>query len=203
MHVYHIHDRGNRPFQVRVKGHTVSVYKADPISAKTQRYTYSTCVVARRPFVHLWVGADLGQGPKADGNTVLALVETQVVDAASGPAPASAPAQAPRRYQYQYIYVGPTIKTFTTLRPLHHYYSPLGPAGDPRPYAVDAYGRAYLLQLPSVSGTIRVPAADVRRYQDPYAAYLTLDATSAHRFRRDHGFPARVLAQGRIQFAPS
>lgn len=149
---YTIIDNWSRPFQVRVEGKVVSIFRRTSAhSAPVDKYDEKPCVTFEAELVFVgksrltsMTKASSSHGPGYDGHTMLF-----------------------RRSEQEYIHVSGSIGRFCPYSVIAHYSSPLGANEVPYSYAEDVAGNTYLFREEVVLAT----AAWKGKHDDPYDCY--------------------------------
>jgi hypothetical protein len=127
---YLTHDNGGRPFRVEIdkKENIITVfvnYKFKPFDEIFNKKVFSS------KYQKIWIGKSpktemttfsSGIGPKFDGNSILI-----------------------EKSNNTYVFIGDTIFSFKSIKPITEFVSPIGNSDVPYPYAIDSEGNFYLM----------------------------------------------------------
>lgn len=126
---YAILDNGGVPFNVKIKGALVEIYKNTYDYGKERLTKYMEFILTyntEKVFIGRSIKNEMTEfsgayGPKYDGNSILLQLKNQ------------------------YIYIGTEIYSFVPLAPIKTYVSPVGNNEVPYPYAIDIKNNYYLM----------------------------------------------------------
>lgn len=165
--IYYIHDNGGRPFKIVVRGGKVSVYARndDDIMADSYNLTPLVKFNAAKTFVgksvrNVMTEFGNGFGDQFKGNTLLLLLKDADVNPGAKP---------------KYVFIGESIFSFTTRKPIQSYYSPVGNNDSPYPFAIDTDKNIYLLWNKVIMLGSKYGSLDVNSFNgDPSSLYIDI-----------------------------
>lgn len=159
---YLTHDNGGRPLRVEInkKENTISAfinYNFDEFTKLFNKKVFSS------KYQKIWIGKSPktemttfsgGHGPKFDGNSILI-----------------------EKSNNTYVFIGDTIFSFKSIKPITEFVSPVGNSDVPYPYAIDSEGNVYLMLANIIitpnPSTIKVMSNKVYK-EDPYLFYYII-----------------------------
>lgn len=151
--VYLTHDNGGRPFKVAIfDNKNIKIFK-NTTGNKKKLSNKDVLLFDLNP-VHFFVGTSPymkmtefsgGIGPEFDGNSILIQLDNN-----------------------NYQYVGDCIYSFTSLKKIVSYFSPVGNNDIPYPYAIDEDGNNYLFLENVVILNSDFFKKTYKNYDDPY-----------------------------------